>query len=101
MKNILPLLVICSGCAYNRPVLIETTTVHNTNGVITVTDRKLTMRSYVLWPASSELGKQKASLGKTLTVGTEGLGQESNSTNALAMVQGVAEIFKAIASMKP
>lgn len=82
--NLVVLVVLC-GCAYNRPVLKETVTVSVINGNTNViTERLLTMRSYVLWPATSALDKQKASMGKTLSAGTEGLGQESGGTNVVA-----------------
>ena len=90
MKTILLLFVLCSGCAYNRPALYERT--FDTNGLI-VTERRLTMRSYVVWPASSSLETQRASLGKTLSVGTAGLGQEGGGTNVVAALREINSIL--------
>ncbi len=84
MKFVL-LLPLLFGCAYNRPHLVETVTVM-TNGVV-VTQREVTMRSFVLWPATSTLDKQRATIGKTMGVGTEGLGQESSGTNSVELLR--------------
>jgi len=64
----------------------------DTNGLI-VTERRLTMRSYVVWPASSSLETQRASLGKTLSVGTAGLGQEGGGTNVVAALREINSIL--------
>ncbi len=78
-----------TGCAYNRPSLTETIT--GTNGIITT--RTLTMRSYVVWPATSALEKQKATIGKTMGVGTEGLGQEGGGTNVVEALRAIDSIL--------
>lgn len=79
----LVLLLLCAGCAVNRPVLRETVT--STNGVVTV--KELRMTTFAVWPATTTFGKQRGSVGKTLTVGTEQLEQETSSTNAAATLR--------------
>jgi hypothetical protein len=72
-------LCLLTGCAVNRPVLTER--VIATNGVIT--ERTLTMTSFVIWPATSSLDKQRASIGKTMSAGTSGLMEEGGGTNVV------------------
>ena len=72
-------LCLLTGCAVNRPVLTERIT--STNGV--VTERTLRMSSFVLWPATSSLDKQRASIGKTMSAGTSGLELEGGGTNVV------------------
>ena len=78
----LALLLLC-GCAVNRPVLRETTT--STNGMVTV--KELRMTTFAVWPATTTFEKQRGSVGKTLSVGTEQLEQETSSTNAAATLR--------------
>ena len=65
--------VLASGCAVNRPVFSETTA----DG----TRRELRVSSWALWPATVDLARQKASLGKTFTLGTDGLREDGGGTN--------------------
>jgi hypothetical protein len=76
-------LCLLTGCALNRPLLTET--IVTTNGVITT--RSLRMSSFVLWPATTSLDKQRASIGKTLSAGTTGLEESSGGTNLVDVLR--------------
>jgi len=92
MKNIIALLALVwlvSGCVVNRPVLTER--VVNTNGV--VTERSLRINSFAIWPATQSLDKQKVSLGKTFSVGQEGLEQEAGGTNIVEALRAIDSII--------
>ncbi len=88
---ILPLALVFSGCAYNRPHLSETVVVavSGTNGTITTTTttREMTLRSYTILTSTESVAKQKASIGKTMGVGTEGLGQDAIGPNAARILE--------------
>lgn len=84
----LALLLLC-GCAVNRPVLRETITA--TNGVVTV--KELRMTTFAVWPATTTFEKQRGSVGKTLTVGTEQMEQETTSTNAVEALRYIDSIL--------
>jgi hypothetical protein len=70
------LCLMVGGCALNRPLIQET--VMTTNGV--TTSRMMKSTTIALWPATSELVKQKLSAGKTLSVGTDGLSETAGAT---------------------
>ena len=70
------------GCAMNSPRLVETTrTTSGTN--VTETRRELRMPTVALWPATSTLESQRASLGKTFSVGTSGVREDGGGTNTV------------------
>ena len=73
---------LIGGCAYNRPHFSETAP----DG----THRELTVPTFAIWPATTELARQRAALGKTFTLGTEGLSEASglstNDVQALSLV---------------
>ncbi|KAB2669835.1 MAG: hypothetical protein DVB31_05455 [Verrucomicrobia bacterium] len=71
-------LIWLSGCALNSPTITETTR-SGTNG--TETARVLRVRSWALWPATADIATQKATLGKTFSVGTTGEHLDSGGTN--------------------
>lgn len=84
------LLTAC-GCALNRPLVRETTT--GTNGV--VTERTMKATTLALWPATTEVAKQRVSAGKTLAIGSEGVSETTSATtndvqvlNALRAILG-------------
>jgi hypothetical protein len=81
-----------TGCAVNRPVLTETTT--TTNGVVTT--KSLRMTSFALWPATTTIDKQRGSVGKTLSVGTEGAELETSNTNAAATLRELRLLLETI-----
>lgn len=85
--------LLVGGCAWNRPSL--RTEERTTNGVVRVQETRIT--SFALWPATAELAKQKASNGKTQTVGTEGLAQEGGGTN---LVEGLKQVRGLISDLK-
>jgi len=86
-----------AGCALNRPRLSERTTTTSTNGAVTVQERTLKVTSFALWPAHTELERQTASVGKTLSTGTSGLIQEGGGTNVVEALKSLDSILGKIA----
>jgi hypothetical protein len=85
-----PLLLLLCGCAFNRPHFRETVT--STNGTVTV--RELTVPTWALWPATASLDRQRASLGRTFSLGQSGLEQDGGgSTNALETLKALDAIL--------
>lgn len=82
-------LALGCGCALNRPFLTETTT--GTNGVTTT--RTLKVTTLALWPATTTLERQKATLGKTLGLGTEGLKEDGGGTNVVEALRAIDSIL--------
>jgi hypothetical protein len=82
-------LCLLTGCAVNRPVLTERTI--GTNGV--VTERTLKMTSFVVWPATSSLDRQRASIGKTMSAGTQGLEESGGGTNVVEALRALDSIL--------
>lgn len=83
---------ILAGCAYNRPLFSEQ--VVTTNGIIT--KRSLSVRTFALWPATTQLEKQRASLGKTMSLGTTGLSEDSGGTNIAATIEALTKLLQTI-----
>jgi len=83
------LIALVAGCAVNRPEFRET--VVTADGAST--ERRLTVATWSLWPASTDLAKQKASLGKTFTLGTSELGQDSGGTNVVETLRALDSIL--------
>ena len=80
-----------TGCALNRPLVRETTT--GTNGL--VNERVMKATTLALWPATTEVAKQRLSAGKTLGIGSEGISETAGATtndvqilNALRAILG-------------
>jgi hypothetical protein len=88
----LTLMLLCGGCAVNRPVLTET--VVATNGITTT--KSLRMTSFALWPATTTIDKQRGSVGKTLSVGVEGTELETSSTNAAATLRELRLLLESL-----
>lgn len=85
MKILFLLPFVFVGCAINRPHMNETVFGYDTNGVLrTKTVRDLKVPTYSILTSTETLAKQKVFIGKTMSVGTEGLNQEAISTNGLA-----------------
>lgn len=82
-------LVLCAGCAVNRPHLTETVT--STNGVTTT--RTLKVNTFAIWPATTSLERQKATLGKTMGLGTEGLREDGGGTNLVDALRALDSIL--------
>lgn len=89
------LAALATGCALNRPRLVETTEVPSTNGVAK-THRELKVTSFVMWPAKESVSNQKASLGKTMTTGVDALQQESGGTNVVNALQAIDSILSKV-----
>ena len=80
---------LATGCAINRPVLTETVT--GTNGVITT--RQLKVTTFLVWPATQSIERQRASLGKTISVGQSGIEQEGGGTNVVEALKSIDSIL--------
>lgn len=93
MPQWLALPLLLTGCALNRPRLSERITTTGTNGVVTVNERVLKVTSFALWPAHTELERQTASVGKTLSTGTTGLTQEGGGTNVVEALKALDSIL--------
>ena len=79
-----------TGCAMNNPKFVSET--HSTNGVVEI--RKLSVPTFAIWPATTELAKQKASLSaKSFTLGTEGLKEEGGGTNMIEALKALDSIL--------
>ena len=85
----LPLVALFSSCAYNRPLFTES--IVSTNG--TITTRNLSVRTFALWPATTQVEKQKATLGKTFSLGTTGLNEDSGGTNVVEALKAIDSIL--------
>lgn len=89
---LLALATAFTGCALNRPSFrIQTT---STNGTVTVQEMRLT--SLAFWPATIDLAKQKAGMGKTWSLGTEGLKEETGGTNLSATLDSLTRLLQTI-----
>lgn len=95
MKTKLELLLLaalCTGCAINRPFIQETTTTDK--GFTTTTTKTVRLTTWALWPATQEIGKQRGSLGKTLTAGVGSAEQESTGgTNGVEALRVINDIL--------
>jgi hypothetical protein len=49
-----------------------------------------------LWPATSELARQRISNGKTQSIGTEGLNQDGGGTNVTDALRSLDSILSKI-----
>lgn len=92
--SLLLLSLLFAGCAVNRPEFRESTV--NADG--SYTERRLIVPTWSLWPASTDLAKQRASLGKTMTLGTSDLGQEGGGTN---MVEALRALDSILGKVRP
>lgn len=90
--NQLPILTVLAlalcGCAFNRPNYSETST--STNGTVTV--KRLSVPTWALWPATTSMEKQRVSIGKTMSVGTVGLQEDSGGTNVIEALRAIDSI---------
>lgn len=91
---LLGFLVFSSGCAVSRPTFRTET--RGTNGVVEI--RELRVSTYALWPATQEIAKQRASLGKTFAFGSEALTQETGSTNIIESLRALSDL---VGKLKP
>lgn len=94
MNNLLPLFLLITGCALNRPAMRETTTVTAPDGTVTVTERRMKVTTAALWPAQSEVSKQRSSLGKTMSTGASAIDQEATGgTNGVEALRAIDSIL--------
>jgi hypothetical protein len=72
-----------AGCAWQKPTL--RTEERSTNGTVRIQETRIT--SWALWPATQEIARQKASNGKTQSIGQEALSQDGGSTNVASTLR--------------
>lgn len=84
---LLPALCL-SSCAYNNPRFTEVTT----NGTV----RTLSVRTFAIWPATTQIEKQRASLGKTFSLGQSGINEDGGSTNLAATLDALTRLLQQI-----
>lgn len=90
LLTFLTALALVTGCALNRPLVRETTT--GTNGL--VTERTMKATTLALWPATTEVAKQRLSAGKTLSIGSEGISETAGATtNDVAILNALRAIL--------
>lgn len=93
-------LVAClsSGCAFNRPYVMDSTEITSVEGVVTKTRKIAKGTTITLWPADASVHKQKGSAGKTsISFGTDELTQEATGgTNGVESLRYLSEIIKAL-----
>lgn len=87
------LLLLATGCALNRPKLEETTTTTDKAGSVVVQRRSLKVTSFAFWPAQTEVSKQTATVGKTLSTGAAGLREETGGTNVTEALKHLDSIL--------
>lgn len=80
------------GCAVYRPTLKTETT--GVDGSVTV--QSISIPTFVVWPATSEIAKQKASVGKTLSLGVDGLKEDGGGTNMVGALRGLRDLVQAL-----
>lgn len=97
MRKTLPILaavaaLILAGCSLSRPVITETVT--GTNGVTTA--RSLRVTQFALWPATQTVAKQRATLGKTFSFGSEGLELDGGGTNLVESLNAATRLVQSL-----
>ena len=80
-----------SGCAMNHPKITATTFYPDGRRE----ERVIDIRSYALWPATTEVAKQKAALTPKLglTTGSDLIHEDSTSTNSLEALKAIDSIL--------
>lgn len=89
----LTILLCLAGCAFNGPTFRETSSVRDGE---TNTVRELRVRSFALWPATQDMAKQKASMGKTWSLGIEGLREDGGGTNMVGALRELNQMLDKI-----
>lgn len=91
------IIIVCvalTGCALNRPSMLERTTTTSTNGSIVVTERRMKVTTAALWPAQSEVSKQRSSLGKTMSTGASSIDMDgTGGTNGVEALRTIDSIL--------
>lgn len=85
-------MALLAGCAWNRPLYTETST--TTNGTVTV--KRLSVATIAIWPATTSLEKQRVSIGKTMSVGTTALSEDSGSTNIAVTLEALTKLLQTL-----
>lgn len=83
---------VFGGCALNTQVASTTST--GSNGVVTVTKARST--TYAWGDAKTVIDKTRASAGKTSSVGSYGINEETTSTNYLNLAERIGKAFLAV-----
>lgn len=85
-----PFLGMGPGCAMNRPYMLTEST--STNGAAVRNISKAT--TLAIWPATSEVMKQRISNGKTQSIGQEGIVESAQlSTNDSRVISDIRAIL--------
>ncbi len=84
---LLPLLA--AGCVVARPYARETTV--GTNGAVVT--RELRLTTFAIWPGTITVEKQRASIGKTLSLGAINLDADSGGTNMIEALKYIDSIL--------
>lgn len=84
--------LLFSGCSLSRPVITETVT--GTNGV--ATSRSLRVTQFALWPATQTVAKQRATLGRTFSFGSEGLELDGGGTNLVESLNAATRLVQSL-----
>ena len=86
-----------TGCMINKPYAYHVTEEYSTEGKLIKRDeQKVAIPSIASWPSNQEIAKQRASLGKTLSLGSSSVDQEGATTNLTENLKGLTELLKAI-----
>lgn len=85
-------LVLLSGCAFNKPLVLTQET--STNGIVTI--KRTSSVTFALWPATSLLERQKLGNGRTQSIGTDGLEQQGGGTNIVEALKALDSILSKI-----
>ena len=88
---LLGVLWLGSGCAMNHPKITAVT--YYPDG--RKEERTIDVRSYAIWPATTEVAKQKATLTPKLglTTGSDLIHEDSTSTNSLEALKAIDSIL--------
>lgn len=99
MRNALALclMLALTGCAWQKPTL--RTEERATNGTVRIQETRIT--SFALWPATQEIARQKASNGKTHSIGQEGISQDGGSTNVASTLRELRLLVESATKATP
>lgn len=92
----LALMLLCGGCTINNPKFAEREHFDPGTGELLMRERTLSVPTISGWPSSQTLDKQRISLGKTFSVGTSSLEQETSSTNAAATLRELRLLIQSV-----
>ncbi len=81
---------LLSACALNRPRYEEW------DAVTGKRTKRLSVPSVAIWPGTTSLEKQRVSVGKTMVIGTQGLTEDSGSTNIAATIEALTKLLQAL-----